>query len=134
MAPRPNKSATHKFHRRRDTIVRAAVEVLNAKGVRGMTLADVAARIDLVPTAVMYYFRKKEELAAACFHKAIEIARRQQAKSLELRAAVSLARQWQQQGKRAEAYELLSNVYHWFTEGFDTKDLREAQALLQELS
>src|SRR5678815_3985449 len=72
MAPRPNKSATHKFHRRRDTIVRAAVEVLNAKGVRGMTLADVAARIDLVPTAVMYYFRKKEELAAACFHKAIE--------------------------------------------------------------
>jgi AcrR family transcriptional regulator len=67
MAPRPNKSATHKFHQRRDTIVRAAVEVLNHKGVRGMTLADVAARIDLVPTAVMYYFRKKEELAAACF-------------------------------------------------------------------
>ena len=72
MAPRPNKSATHKFHQRRDTIVRAAVEVLNHKGVRGMTLADVAARIDLVPTAVMYYFHKKEELAAACFHKAIE--------------------------------------------------------------
>ena len=72
MAPRAHKSATHKFHQRRDTIVRAAVEVLNNKGVRGMTLADVAAKMDLVPTAVMYYFRKKEDLAAACFHKAIE--------------------------------------------------------------
>jgi AcrR family transcriptional regulator len=72
MAPRAHRSATHKFHQRRDTIVRAAVEVLNQKGVRGMTLADVAAKIDLVPTAVMYYFHKKEELAAACFHKAIE--------------------------------------------------------------
>ena len=72
MAPRAHKSATHKFHLRRDTIVRAAVEVLNHKGVRGMTLADVAAKIDLVPTAVMYYFHKKEDLAAACFHKAIE--------------------------------------------------------------
>lgn len=72
MAPRAHRSVTHKFHQRRDTIVRAAVEVLNNKGVRGMTLADVASKIDLVPTAVMYYFRKKEELAAACFHKAIE--------------------------------------------------------------
>ena len=72
MAPRAHRSVTHKFHQRRDTIVRAAVEVLNHKGVRGMTLADVAAKIDLVPTAVMYYFRKKEDLAAACFHKAIE--------------------------------------------------------------
>ncbi|MGH8239868.1 MAG: TetR family transcriptional regulator, partial [Steroidobacteraceae bacterium] len=72
MAPRVHRSVTHKFHQRRDTIVRAAVEVLNHKGVRGMTLADVAAKIDLVPTAVMYYFHKKEDLAAACFHKAIE--------------------------------------------------------------
>jgi AcrR family transcriptional regulator len=72
MAPRAHRSATHKFNQRRDTIVRAAVEVLNHKGVRGMTLADVAAKLDLVPTAVMYYFRKKEDLAAACFHKAIE--------------------------------------------------------------
>ena len=72
MAPRAHTSATHKFHKRRDTIVRAAVEVLNHKGVRGMTLADVAAKIDLVPTAVMYYFHKKEDLAAACFHRAIE--------------------------------------------------------------
>jgi AcrR family transcriptional regulator len=73
MPPRASlRSGTHQFHQRRDTIVRAAVEVLNHKGVRGMTLADVAAKMDLVPTAVMYYFRKKEDLAAACFHKAIE--------------------------------------------------------------
>src|SRR5687768_510647 len=72
MAPRAHRSVTHKFNQRRDMIVRAAVDVLNQKGVLGMTLADVAAKLDLVPTAVMYYFRKKEELAAACFHKAIE--------------------------------------------------------------
>jgi predicted ATPase len=72
--------------------------------------------------------------AEACFLKAIEIAQRQQAKSLELRAATSLARLWQQQGKDAEARELLAPVYNWFTEGFDTKDLQEAKALLEELS
>ena len=71
--------------------------------------------------------------AEACFLKAIAIAREQQARSLELRAVMSLARLWQQQGKRAEAYRMLSEVYNWFTEGFDTKDLREAQALLEEL-
>lgn len=86
MAPRAHTSATDKFHKRRDAIVRAAVEVLNHKGVRGMTLADVAAKIDLVPTAVMYYFHKKEDLAAACFHRAIEqyesiIARAQNGRS-----------------------------------------------------
>ena len=63
----------------------------------------------------------------------MEVARRQQAKSLELRAATSLARLWQQQGKKAEAYKLLSEIYHWFTEGFDTKDLQEAKALLESL-
>ena len=72
--------------------------------------------------------------AEACFHKAIEIARRQQAKSLELRAAMSLARLWQQQGKRDEAHQMLAEIYGWFTEGFDTKDLQEAKALLEELS
>jgi predicted ATPase len=55
--------------------------------------------------------------------KAIEISRRQQAKSLELRATVSLTRLWQQQGKQHEAHKMLSTVYNWFTEGFDTKDL-----------
>jgi predicted ATPase len=71
--------------------------------------------------------------AEACFHKAIEIARRQQAKSWELRASTSLARLWQQQGKKTEAHEMLAKIYGWFTEGFDTKDLQEAKALLEEL-
>ena len=62
--------------------------------------------------------------------QAIDIARHQQAKSLELRAAMSLSRLWQRQGKRAEAYELLAPIYGWFTEGFDTADLQEAKALL----
>jgi predicted ATPase len=74
-----------------------------------------------------------EEEAEACFLKAIEVARRQQAKSLELRAVMSLSRQWQQQGKRKEAHQVLSDIYGWFTEGFDTKDLQEAKALLEEL-
>ena len=68
-----------------------------------------------------------------CFHQAIAIARRQHAKSLELRAAMSLARLWKRKGKRAEAYDLLVPIYHWFTEGFDTADLRDAKALLGEL-
>jgi len=80
-------------------------------------------------------FRSGEPQAEteACFLKAIEIARRQQAKSLELRATTSLTRLWQQQGKTAEAHLMLSEVYNWFTEGFDTKDLQEAKALLAEL-
>jgi predicted ATPase len=72
--------------------------------------------------------------AEACFHRAIKIARKQQAKSLELRAVMSLARLWQQQGKRKQARNLLAEVYGWFTEGFDTKDLQEARALLEELA
>ena len=72
--------------------------------------------------------------AEACFHQALAVARRQQAKSWELRAATSLGRLWQQQGKRAEAYELLAPTYGWFTEGFETADLQEAKALLAELA
>jgi predicted ATPase len=72
--------------------------------------------------------------AEGYFLKAIEIARRQQAKSLELRAVTSLARLWQQQGKKKQARKLLANIYGWFTEGFDTKDLQEAKALLGELA
>ena len=67
--------------------------------------------------------------AEACFLKAIDIARHQQAKSLELRAVMSLSRLWQQQGKKAEVQPLLSEIYNWFTEGFDTKDLQEAKAI-----
>jgi predicted ATPase len=71
--------------------------------------------------------------AETYFHKALDIARYQQAKSWELRAATSLARLWQSQGKQQEAYELLEPVYGWFTEGFDTADLKDAKALLDEL-
>jgi predicted ATPase len=77
--------------------------------------------------------RGPESEAEECFLKAIEIARRQQAKSLELRAATSLARLWQQQGKQKEAHAMLAEIYNWFTEGFDTKDLQEAKVLLEEL-
>jgi predicted ATPase len=68
-----------------------------------------------------------------CFSQALESARRQEAKSLELRAATSLARLWQCQGKRTEACDLLAPIYGWFTEGFDTADLQEPRALLEAL-
>jgi predicted ATPase len=76
-------------------------------------------------------FRKEAE---ECFHKAVEVAHRQSARSLELRALTSLSRLWQQQGKQDEARKLLSEIYNWFTEGFDTADLKDAKALLDELS
>ena len=72
--------------------------------------------------------------AEACFQQALAVARRQQAKSRELRTAMSLSRLWQQQGKRAEARQLLAEVYGWFTEGFNTLDLQEARALLDILA
>src|SRR5205823_5922441 len=72
--------------------------------------------------------------AETCFQQAITVARNQQAKSFELRAATSLARLWQLQGKRQEAHDLLAPVYGWFTEGFDTLDLKDAKALLEELT
>ncbi|HEV8717544.1 MAG TPA: AAA family ATPase [Candidatus Binatia bacterium] len=72
--------------------------------------------------------------AEACFLKAVEIARKQSAKSLELRAAMSLSRLWLQQGKPEEAHQMLAEIYGWFTEGFDTKDLQETKALLAELN
>ena len=72
--------------------------------------------------------------AEAYFERALEVARQQQAKSWELRAAISLARLWRSQGKVQEARELLAPVYGWFTEGFDTRDLKEAKALLEELA
>jgi predicted ATPase len=72
--------------------------------------------------------------AEAYFERALAVARQQQAKSWELRAAMSMARLWRDQGKRAEARDLLAPVYGWFTEGFDTRDLKEAKALLDELA
>jgi predicted ATPase len=72
--------------------------------------------------------------AESCFHHALDLARNQQAKSFELRTAISLARLWQQQGKRQEAHDLLAPVYNWFTEGFETADLQDAKALLEALA
>src|SRR5262249_45093204 len=72
--------------------------------------------------------------AERCFHYALDIARSQQAKSFELRTATHLAKLWQQQGKRQDAHDLLAPVYNWFTEGFDTAELRDAKALLDELA
>jgi predicted ATPase len=76
----------------------------------------------------------QNELAEADFRDAIETAQRMSAKAWELRAAMSMARLWRDQGKRTEARELLASVYGWFTEGFDTLDLKEARALLDELA
>jgi class 3 adenylate cyclase/tetratricopeptide (TPR) repeat protein len=96
-----------------------------AKGKRQKKLSVVSSQLS-VPDP--------QSEAEACFFKAIEIARKQQAKSLELCATVSLARLWQQQGKHHKARNMLSEIYNWFTEGFDTKDLQEAKALLAELT
>ncbi|RIK71195.1 hypothetical protein DCC62_22095 [candidate division KSB1 bacterium] len=75
-----------------------------------------------------------ESEVEACYEKALAVARKQEAKSFELRAAMSLGRLWQSQGKNEQAKELLNKVYNWFTEGFETRDLREAKQLLAELS
>jgi predicted ATPase len=107
-----------------------AVKVLEANG-QGDLLAE-ACRLQgalLLRQAVM-----DAAQAEACFQQALAIARRQQAKSWELRAAMSLSRLWQQQGKRDEARQLLAPIYGWFTEGFDTADLQEAEVLLAGLS
>src|SRR5262249_9539537 len=77
--------------------------------------------------------RGAEPGAEGCFQQALAVAHRQQAKALELRAVLSLRRLWQQQGKRSEGYQLLAEVYGWFTEGFATADLQEARTLLDEL-
>jgi predicted ATPase len=72
--------------------------------------------------------------AEECFRKSIEIARQQEARSFELRAMTSLSRLWMQQGKKAEARQALAEIYGWFSEGFDTADLKDAKALLEQLS
>jgi predicted ATPase len=129
------------------------VLVLEAYGKNGRAEAGLRVLAELLPTMAnneerffeAELHRLKGELllslyqdnhaeAETCVHQALDIARQQQAKSLELRAAMSLSRLWQQQGKRTEAYELLAPVYGWFTEGFDTADLQEAKALLEELA
>ncbi|MCY0855240.1 hypothetical protein [Cupriavidus sp. D39] len=88
----------------------------------------------LHPSSIQTRASAGHEDAEACFHKAIAVARHQGAKSLELRAALSLARRWQRQGKTETARQRLADIYGAFTEGFDTADLQQAQALLEELT
>jgi predicted ATPase len=123
-----------------------------AYGKRGQPeegLCILVEALTLVEKIGMYYceaelHRLKGELllqqssdnyteAESCFHQAIAVAQNQSAKSWELRAATSLAKLWQRQDKQQEAYDLLAPVYNWFTEGFDTADLKDAKALLDEL-
>ena len=99
-----------------------------AKGREGNKQLPIPSTQHLTPTP------QAEAEAEACFLKAVEIARRQQAKSLELRATTSLTRLWQQQGKEEEARQMLADISGWFTEGFDTKDLQEAKMVLDELA
>jgi len=78
--------------------------------------------------------REEQQRAEASFHRAVDVARRQNAKMFGLRASTGLARLWRDQGKRTEARDLLAPIYGWFAEGFDTPDLKEAKALLEELA
>jgi predicted ATPase len=127
-----------------------AVEAYGAAGQAEEGLGLVTEALALVEKAGFRFFeaelrRLQGELllrqaaaygrqAETCLHDALNLARRQQAKSLELRAAMSLSRLWHRQGKRKEAQRLLTEIYDWFTEGFDTADLQDARALLKELN
>ncbi|HEV8713083.1 MAG TPA: hypothetical protein VGX03_09670 [Candidatus Binatia bacterium] len=108
-------------------------ELYRLKGELTLQKLSVAG-YQLSVTSTQHPAPNTQSEAEVCFLKAIEIARQQQAKSLELRAVMSLARLWQQQDKKEEAHQMLAEVYGWFTEGFATKDLQEAQALIEELN
>ena len=101
-------------------------------GVSGSSPSDLSMRDEPEREAAGQSPRPTE--AETWFRQALDIARQQQAKSLELRAAMSLSRLWQQQGKCTDAYQLLAPIYGWFTEGFDTADLHDAKALLEALA
>ncbi|MGH8064174.1 MAG: AAA family ATPase [Candidatus Entotheonellia bacterium] len=108
-------------------------EMLDEVGTKGLRFHEAELR-RLTGECLLRRAMCDEAQAEASFRQALEIARHQQAKSLELRAAMSLSRLWQRQGKRAEARQLLGDIYGWFTEGFATADLQEAQALIETLS
>ena len=98
------------------------------------SLARIESAVAVQARVLLMGNNRAEIEAAQCFRDAIEVARRQCAKSLELRATMSLARLLAEQGKRDEARAMLADIYNWFTEGFDTADLKDAKALLDELS
>jgi predicted ATPase len=117
-------------------VLAEALAVVDKNGERfyEAELYRLKGELTLAQSSVQSLESSIQKEAEACFCKAVEIARRQQAKSLELRAVMSLAKLWQRQGKPKEAHEMLAEIYGWFTEGFDTKDLQDAKALLDELS
>ncbi|HSF30639.1 MAG TPA: AAA family ATPase [Candidatus Tectomicrobia bacterium] len=107
--------------------------VLQRRGTAGLKLAPMRTLVRAGATVNVHGRAPQEAEAKACFRQALHVARRQQAKSLELRAAMSMSRLWQQRGQRTKARQVLAEVYSWFTEGFETPDLREARGLLAEL-
>jgi predicted ATPase len=109
-------------------------ELHRLKGELTLAQSSVQSLASSVKTSLGSSVQRLESEAEECFLKAVEIARRQSAKSLELRAVMRLSRLWQRQGKKDEARQMLAEIYGWFTEGFDTKDLQEAEALLEELN
>jgi len=117
----------------REEGLRVVAEALAMSGGMGES-QETAELYRLKGELLLTHSAAHQAEAETCFHQALDIARRQQAKSLELRVAMSLARLWQHQSKRAEAYALLAPIYGWFTEGFDTADLQEAKALLDALA
>jgi tetratricopeptide (TPR) repeat protein len=103
---------------------------VGGESVRGHTEGHAGAAAETEPEAKAGADAEAEE----CFLQALEVSRKQKAKSWELRTAVSLCRLWKKQGKHDEARRLLKETYDWFTEGFDTSDLKEARAFLEALS
>ncbi len=111
-----------------------ALDTANKSGERWYEVEMYRLKGELLLQSGVQSLESRVQEADGCFHQAIDISRRQSAKSLELRAVTSLSRLWQKQGKKAEARQMLGEIYGWFTEGFDTADLKEAKALLEELS
>jgi predicted ATPase len=112
----------------------AEAEALVAKTGEYLYLAELFRVKGELLQKAMDGGRHTLETPEACFLRALEITCQQQAKSLELRVAISLSRLWHRQGKHQAAYQLLAETYSWFTEGFDTEDLREARVWLDEMA
>jgi len=107
---------------------KTSLEQVSGKSQASQDMSEITSLQHPTPST------QAEAEAEACFHKAIEIARQQSAKSLELRAVRSLSRLWQHEGKKKQARQMLAEIYDWFTEGFDTADLQEAKDLLDALA
>jgi predicted ATPase len=112
------------------TVLAGALDVVNKYGERFYEAELYRLKGELL----LALSQENQAEAETCFHKAIEVARWQSAKSLELRTVMNLSRLWQRQGKKEEARKMLAEIYGWFTEGFQTADLKQAKALLEELS